>query len=80
MGTAHASGLENYWSLLKWCIKGTYIAIAPFHLNRYLAEQEFRYNERCMKAGARFAIAPFQVEGKRLTYRRLIGRELAAGQ
>ena len=66
-------------SLLKRCIKGTYIAIAPFHLNRYLAEQEFRYNERRVKDGDRFVTAASQVSGKRLTYRQLIGKELAAG-
>lgn len=70
--------MENYWSLLKRCIKGTYIAVAPFHLNRYLAEQEFRFNERRVKDGDRFTLAASQDSGKRLTYRQLIGRELAA--
>src|SRR5580658_3841057 len=45
-GTVHTNKLENFWSLLKRSIKGTYVSIDPFHLFRYLDEQSFRYNER----------------------------------
>ena len=45
-GQVHTNGLENYWSLVKRALKGTYIAVEPFHLFRYLDEQAFRFNER----------------------------------
>jgi transposase-like protein len=38
-GTVHTNGLENFWSLLKRAIKGTYVSVEPFHLFRYLDEQ-----------------------------------------
>jgi hypothetical protein len=45
-GTIHTNGIENFWSLLKRSIKGTYVSVEPFHLYRYLDEQTFRYNSR----------------------------------
>ena len=45
-GEVHTNGLENFWSLLKRAIKGTYVSVEPFHLFRYLDEQAFRFNNR----------------------------------
>ncbi len=56
-GQVHTKGLENFWSLLKRAIKGTYVSIEPFHLFRYLDEQSFRFNNRKMTDAARFALA-----------------------
>lgn len=53
-GTVHTNRLENFWSLLKRAIKGTYVSIEPFHLFRYLDEQSFRYNERKATDAERF--------------------------
>ena len=71
----HTNGLENYWSLLKRTIKGTYVSVEPFHLFRYLDEQAFRYNNRQgMNDGDRFEMALTQVIGKRLTWQKLTGK------
>ena len=43
-GQVHVNGMENFWSLLKRTLKGTYVAVEPFHLDRYLDEQIFRFN------------------------------------
>jgi hypothetical protein len=76
-GRVHTNGLENFWSLLKRGISGTYISVEPFHLFRYLDEQTFRYNNRKeMNDAGRFALALSQITGKRLTYRHLTGKEL----
>ena len=48
-GKVHTNGMENFWSLLKRGLKGTYISVEPFHLFRYLDEQAFRYNNRATK-------------------------------
>jgi transposase-like protein len=72
-GTIHTNGLENYWSLLKRSIKGTYVSVEPFHLFRYLDEQAFRFNERTMTDAERFTLALSQVVGKRLTYAAVTG-------
>jgi transposase-like protein len=73
-GRIHTNGLENFWSLLKRGINGTYVSIEPFHLFRYLDEQSFRYNNRKnMGDQARFETAMKNVAGKRLTYNELIG-------
>jgi transposase-like protein len=77
-GNAHTNGLENYWSLLKRCISGTYVSVEPFHLFRYLDEQSFRYNNRKMTDGERFDIGVREIMGKRLTYAELIGKELSS--
>jgi transposase-like protein len=45
-GQVHTQGIENFWSLLKRSLRGTYVAVEPFHLDRYLDEQVFRYNHR----------------------------------
>jgi transposase-like protein len=68
-GNAHTNGAENFWTLLKRAIKGTYVAVAPFHLGRYVTEQEFRFNNRKKSDFRRFFQALSQVVGKRLTYR-----------
>ena len=75
-GQVHTNGMENYWSLLKRCIKGTYVSIEPFHLFRYLDEQAFRFNERAGNDAARFMLALVGIVNRRLTYKALIGSEL----
>jgi transposase-like protein len=65
----HTNGLENFWSLLKRCIRGTYVAVASFHLERYVDEQAFRFNNRDVGDGLRFQRVLAAVVGKRLTYR-----------
>ena len=80
----HTNGLENFWSLLKRGLKGTYISVEPFHLFRYLDEQVFRYNNRKdgndepIKDGARFELALSQIAGKRLTFAEVTGKVGAA--
>ena len=68
-GRVHTNGLENFWSLLKRGLKGTYVAVEPFHLDRYIDEQVFRYNNRATKDNPltdsdRFLLALSQVAGK----------------
>ncbi len=75
-GEVHTNGLENFWSLLKRAIRGTYVSIEPFHLFRYLDEQAFRFNNRAMTDAARFALALKGIVNKRLTYTALTGSEL----
>ncbi|NQT13231.1 MAG: IS1595 family transposase [Planctomycetes bacterium] len=70
-GAVHTNGIENFWSLLKRAIKGTYTHVAPFHLSRYCEEEVFRYNNRKTDDGERFWRVLCGVVGKRLTYRRL---------
>jgi transposase-like protein len=78
-GKIHTNGLENFWSLLKRGINGTYISVEPFHLFRYLDEQTFRYNNRNdMNDGDRFDLAVRQIVGKRLTGDRLTGKDEAS--
>jgi transposase-like protein len=78
-GKIHTNGLENFWSLLKRGINGTYISVEPFHLFRYLDEQTFRYNNRNdMNDGDRFDLAVRQIVGKRLTWDRLTGKDEAS--
>ena len=73
----HTNGLENYWSLLKRGISGTYVSVEPFHLFRYLDEQSFRYNNRKeMTDYDRFRLAYSQITGKRLTYEHLTGEDV----
>ena len=74
-GRVHTNGLENFWSLLKRGISGTYVSVEPFHLFRYLDEQTFRYNNRKdMDNADRFALALSQIVGKRLTYEQVTGK------
>jgi transposase-like protein len=72
-GKVHTNGIENFWSLLKRAIKGTYVSVEPFHLFRYLDEEAFRFNTRKATDGQRFVRLGNKVEGKRLTYKQLIG-------
>jgi transposase-like protein len=72
-GVVHTNGLENYWSLVKRAIRGTYVSVEPFHLFRYLDEQAFRFNERSDNDAARFSKTLRQITGRRLTYEQLTG-------
>ena len=72
-GEAHTNGLENFWSLLKRAIRGTYVPVEPFHLFRYVDEQAFRFNNRAGTDATRFALALKGIIGKRLTYSALTG-------
>lgn len=74
-GNIHTNGIENFWSLLKRGIGGTYVSIEPYHLFRYVDEQAFRFNNRDMKDEHRFRFAMRQIVGKRLTYSELTGKE-----
>ncbi len=73
-GNIHVNGIENFWSLLKRSIKGTYVSVEPFHLFRYLDEQSFRFNNRKGTDFQRFVEVLSTVAGKRLEYRQLIGK------
>jgi len=74
-GHVHTNGIENFWSLVKRCLKGTYVSVEPFHLFRYLDEQAFRFNNRKDKNdGDRFRIVTGQLTNKRLTYAKLTGK------
>ncbi len=75
-GEVHTNGVENFWSLLKRAIKGTYVSVEPFHLFRYLDEQVYRFNNRKLTDSMRFLAACASVFGKRLTYTGLTGKEL----
>jgi transposase-like protein len=75
-GEVHTNGCENFWSLLKRAIRGTYVSIEPFHLFRYLDEQSFRFNNRKGTDAMRFALALKGIINKRLTYTALTGSEL----
>jgi transposase-like protein len=72
-GRIHTNGLENFWSLLKRTIGGTYVSVDAPHLGRYVDEQTFRFNERDTNDAGRFALVMPGVVGKRLTYKELIG-------
>jgi transposase-like protein len=74
-GQVHTNGLENFWSLLKRALKGTYVNVEPFHLFRYCDEQAFRFNERKDNDKGRFLKAITSFVGKRLMYSKLIGQE-----
>lgn len=73
-GHVHTNGLENFWSLLKRGLNGTYVSVEPFHLFRYLDEQAYRFNNRKMTDGERFDAAVRGVVGKRLTFDQLTGK------
>ena len=78
-GQVHTQGIENFWSLLKRGLKGTYVAVEPFHLDAYVDEQVFRYNNRATKDNPlndadRFMLAVSQIVGKRLTYAEVTGK------
>jgi len=80
-GQVHTNGIENFWSLLKRTLRGTYVAVEPYHLQRYVDEQVFRFNNRGGKKkeervtdAQRFSLALSQIVGKRLTYAELTGK------
>ena len=78
-GHIHTNGMENFWSLVKRGLNGTYVSVEPFHLFRYLDEQAFRYNNRATKENPltdadRFSTVLSQVTGKRLTYAEVTGK------
>ena len=78
-GRVHVNGMENFWSLLKRGLNGTYVAVEPFHLFRYIDEQVFRYNnrgteEKPMNDADRFALALSQIARKRLTFAEVTGK------
>jgi transposase-like protein len=78
-GQVHTNGIENFWSLLKRGLRGTYVAVEPFHLSRYTDEQVFRYNNRATKDNPltdadRFMLVASQIADKRLTYAELTGK------
>lgn len=72
-GRVHVNGLENFWSLFKRALHGTYTHVAPWHLHRYAAEQTYRFNTRLLKDGVRFVSLLGRVVGRRLSYRELAG-------
>jgi transposase-like protein len=77
-GAVHTQGLENFWSLMKRSLKGTYISVEPFHLQAYADEQAFRFNNRKdMDDSDRFDLAVRQIVGKRLTWDDLTGKASA---
>ena len=73
-GNVHTNTMENFWSLLKRGLHGTYISVEPFHLFRYLDEQSFRYNFRSLTDAARFCTVMKQIVGRRVTYKQLTGK------
>jgi hypothetical protein len=75
-GRVHVNGIENFWSLLKRGIKGTYVSVEPFHLFRYLDEQAFRFNMRKNSDGQRFVETLSGVIGRRVTYKELTGKDI----
>lgn len=74
-GRVHNNGMENFWSLLKRTLGGTYVSVEPFHLSRYLDEQAFRFNERKGNDGDRFRKLAASIAGLRLTWKELTGYE-----
>lgn len=74
-GEVHTNGLENFWSLLKRSIRGTYVSVEPFHLFRYLDEQAMRFNTRDGNDADRFVHTMRQIEGRRVMYKDLIASE-----
>lgn len=78
-GEVHTQGIENFWSLLKRTLTGTYVAVEPFHLDRYVTEQVFRFNNRATRDNPltdadRVALLLSQVAGRRLTYAEVTGK------
>lgn len=74
-GQIHNNGVENYWSLLKRTIGGTYVSVQPFHLFRYLDEQSFRFNNRRITDLDRFIKATQSLTGRRLTFDELTAKD-----
>jgi transposase-like protein len=74
-GDIHTNGLENFWSLLKRALKGTYVSVEPFHLFRYLDEQMYRFNNREVGDFNRFTLAVASIVDRRLMWKQLTGQE-----
>ncbi len=74
-GEVHTNGMENFWSLLKRGLNGTYVSVEPFHLFRYLDECAYRFNNRRLTDGERFDVAVRHMVDKRLTWNQLTGKE-----
>jgi transposase-like protein len=80
-GRVHVNGMENFWSLLKRGLKGTYVSVDPVHLQAYVDEQVFRFNNRkdedgnVLTDGDRFRAVVDQIVGKRLTWKEVIGKK-----
>lgn len=79
-GKIHTNGLENFWSLFKRSLKGTYVSVEPFHLQAYADEQAFRYNNRKVTDADRFVGVASQIAGKRITWADLTGKNLDTNQ
>jgi len=77
-GAVHTNGLENFWSLLKRALKGTYVSVEPFHLQAYCDEQAFRFNKRKTTDADRFVQLCSNVAGRRLTWNDLTGKDIAS--
>ena len=75
VGQVTTNGIENFWSLLKRGLHGTYVSVEPFHLFRYLDERVFTFNTRDLTDLGRFSVALSQISGRRLTYAALTGQE-----
>lgn len=75
-GDTHTNTMENFWCLFKRSIKGTYVQVAPFHVDKYVTEQAFRYNERKTNDSDRFIKVVSQMFDRRLTYKELVGAEI----
>ena len=78
-GLVHTNGIENFWSLLKRGLGGTYVCVRPFHLFRYLDEQAFRYNYRGDSDAERFAMALGRAPGRRVTWAELTSKAYPEG-
>jgi transposase-like protein len=74
-GVVHTNGMENFWALFKRCIYGTYVSVDEPHLQRYVDEEVFRFNERKLTDGQRFHVVMPGIVGKRLTYKALTGTD-----
>lgn len=75
-GRVHTNGMENFWSLLKRTLKGTYVSVDPVHLQSYVDEQVYRFNNREFTDADRFVNVLSQIAGRRLTFQQLTSREL----
>jgi transposase-like protein len=79
-GAVHTNGMENFWSLMKRSLKGTYVSVEPFHLQAYADEQAFRFNERESTDAERFVMVMKQIVGRRLTYDELTGKAVSQAE
>lgn len=73
-GKVHTNGIENFWSLFKRGINGIYHQVSPKHLNLYCNEYAYRFNNRQESQQDKFNTAVEQADGRRLTYKALIGK------